>query len=621
MQTNDAELEYQAGLRRLSDPQTQAALQTDAELLELYLYGGSHEAMVTLVQRFAPLVATVVRRVVSHPQDAEDAFQATFVILLKSAKSIRSRRSIAAWLYGVAYRTACRVRAKSRRRAVPLGDIDMPDLDSAENPIAQISRQIELSTLDRELENLPESLREPVVEHYILGHSARQIADRLELSVAAVEGRLRRGRRLLRHRLATRGLSLTVLASGIAWQRDHATTAMASEAWAERVLQNTPSNSSDSSLPLDSLLSSDPYISQLVQGEMAMRLAPLVKPIAMVSSVAFVTISLSLFALSAQIGGTQPREVRPSGSTPERVSAPAGPAEIDAAKIATASILSQSEPAQTPKLQPAGEPKMAAGPVMENVNVTSKEEVASFLRPEGESPSWLRTGTEDLQAGEKTRQRTRETVEVDFTGTPLSQVLDTFADMLAVDIVVDRQSLNDAEIDADTPITLQLHSLPLCEALEHILDPLGLAYEVNDYSIRVVSREQVQGSVRYYDLAYLLPTSAGIRDLVRTIQSTIEPDAWEIKGTGTGTIGLIGSMMVVNCPERAHRKIEKLLAELAKMNPANLRSATGPATATEGGLMGWGGGMGGGMGGMSGGGSSGGFFAVPDRPTKRPPVE
>jgi hypothetical protein len=101
MQGNDSQIELEAGLKRLADPQTQATLQTDAELLELYLYAGSQEAMVTLVHRFAPLVASVIRRVVSHPQDAEDAFQATFVILLKSAKSIRSRRSIAAWLYGV----------------------------------------------------------------------------------------------------------------------------------------------------------------------------------------------------------------------------------------------------------------------------------------------------------------------------------------------------------------------------------------------------------------------------------------------------------------------------------------------------------------------------------------
>jgi RNA polymerase sigma factor (sigma-70 family) len=605
MHTEDSELELQAGLQRLSEPEAQAAMQTDAELLELYLYGGSHEAMVTLVQRFAPLVASVIRRVVSHPQDAEDAFQATFVILLKSARSIRSRRSIAAWLYGVAYRTACRVRAKSRRRAISLGDADMPEPDSNRNPIAELSRQIELSSLDRELEQLPDGLREPVVEHYILGYSARQIADRMELSTSAVEGRLRRGRRLLRHRLAVRGCSLSVLVSGAAWLRDHSTTAHASDQWAGRMLQMADANSSDSSnasnssISLDSFLSTDPYISQLVHGELAMRLAPLVKPLGMLTAATVVTaVSISVFALSPQFGGSQPLSAAPSTGLPEPAEAPAD--EVPAKVPIVAAKVDAPQPV---KSQIGDDPNKVASvaPILAKADSAS---VPTFVRPEGAPPSWLRAGTEDLQAREKIRQRCREIVEVDFTGVPLTAVIQTFADQLRLDIIIDNPSLDNAGVDLDTPITLTLHQPPLCEALEQILDRLAHTYEVRDYSIKIVARESVTGSVRYYDLAYLLPTAAGINDLVRTIQSTVSPGDWESNG-GEGTIGVIGSMMVVNCGETAHRQIEKLLAELSKMNPENLRNAT--STPWPAGMGGMGGG--GGMGGMGGGGGGmGGMF-------------
>ncbi len=78
----------------------------------------------------------------------------------------------------------------------------------------QLVRQIELSNLDRELQSLPNAYREPLVEHYIFGYSARQIAERMGLSSAAVEGRLRRGRQMLRERLAERGASLSLCVAG-----------------------------------------------------------------------------------------------------------------------------------------------------------------------------------------------------------------------------------------------------------------------------------------------------------------------------------------------------------------------------------------------------------------------
>lgn len=202
-------------LKRLSQPHEQRQLQGDLELLELYVGGGDRAAIEALITRYGPMVASVCSLTVADRQLAEDAFQATFLILLRQACKIRRRASVAAWLHGVAYRCACRLRRQNRSRAqVSVGDDVAMVSQPASDPLFELSRQMNLEALDRELQALPEHLRAPLVEHYLMGFTAPQIAERLELSVSAVEGRLRRGRQTLRVRLARRGISLSALAAG-----------------------------------------------------------------------------------------------------------------------------------------------------------------------------------------------------------------------------------------------------------------------------------------------------------------------------------------------------------------------------------------------------------------------
>src|SRR5262245_40924362 len=94
-----------------------AASPTDAELLERFVTGGDRGAFELLVWRHERMVLGVCRRVLSDPQDAEDAFQATFLVLMKGAGSVRKGDSLASWLHGVAYRCASKARSRTRRRA------------------------------------------------------------------------------------------------------------------------------------------------------------------------------------------------------------------------------------------------------------------------------------------------------------------------------------------------------------------------------------------------------------------------------------------------------------------------------------------------------------------------
>jgi RNA polymerase sigma factor (sigma-70 family) len=146
-----------------------------------------------------------------HRQDVEDAFQATFLILARKGGAIRAADSAAGWLYRVAFRTALAARQRRRRLGVePLAD-DPPG--TLEDQLASIERSEQCETLLEELHALADRYRQPLVLCYLEGRTRQEAADELGLSLASVKGRLARGLRVLRTRLAYRGLALSSVAA------------------------------------------------------------------------------------------------------------------------------------------------------------------------------------------------------------------------------------------------------------------------------------------------------------------------------------------------------------------------------------------------------------------------
>jgi RNA polymerase sigma factor (sigma-70 family) len=186
--------------------------QDDQQLLERIQEGRDEEAFAALVQRHAALVLGVCRRVLHHEQDAEDAFQATFLVLARHASAIRRHESLANWLYKVAYRLALRLRAQTARRAAA---------ELEEEPARPATAADDLSwrevrvVLDEELQRLPEKYRAPLVLCYLSGKTRDEAAEELGWSVGAVKGCLERGRQMLRALLERRGLTLSVALLGI----------------------------------------------------------------------------------------------------------------------------------------------------------------------------------------------------------------------------------------------------------------------------------------------------------------------------------------------------------------------------------------------------------------------
>ncbi|WP_169977709.1 sigma-70 family RNA polymerase sigma factor [Tautonia rosea] len=183
---------------------------SDGRLLDRFLQqpdDGGDAAFETLVRRHGPMVWRVCRGVLADRHAAEDAYQATFLVLAERARSIRRRDSVASWLYGVARRISlrsladARSRRDSERRAARPEAVAVPPLADAPG---------DLEALLRELDRLPAHYRGPIALHDLGGCSYEEVASRLGCPVGTIKARLNRGRALLRSRLAARGVSPTL---------------------------------------------------------------------------------------------------------------------------------------------------------------------------------------------------------------------------------------------------------------------------------------------------------------------------------------------------------------------------------------------------------------------------
>src|SRR5438552_4053282 len=184
----------------------------DRQLLERFAGGRDADAFAALLERHAGLVHGVCRRVLRDDHLADDAFQATFLVLARKAGSLRRGELLANWLFGVARRLALKARGRQRRSAAR----DR----AAARPEAVEPRPWDdlLLVLDEELHRLPDRYRRPLLACYFDELTQDTAAQELNLSVRTLRRRLERGRAVLRARLAARGVALSagLLAAAVA---------------------------------------------------------------------------------------------------------------------------------------------------------------------------------------------------------------------------------------------------------------------------------------------------------------------------------------------------------------------------------------------------------------------
>ena len=188
---------------------------TDVQLLDRYVGPSDHgaeAAFTVLVKRHGPMVLRLCRGELNDMHAAEDAFQATFLILARKARSIRKVESLASWLYGVARRVARRARSigcgalrTERRGALMVGHPSRMEREPSEL----------VPEIQEEVDRLPGKYREPIILCYLEGLTHEEAASQLRIPVGTVKIRLSRGRDRLRGRLVRRGLAPTLVASAL----------------------------------------------------------------------------------------------------------------------------------------------------------------------------------------------------------------------------------------------------------------------------------------------------------------------------------------------------------------------------------------------------------------------
>ena len=182
---------------------------TDERLLAEFVSRRDGVAFDGLVRRHGPMVLRVCRDVLGDREHAEDAFQATFLVLVRRAGSIRDRGSIGRWLYEV----ALRISRRERRRLARLRSQERqaPEMEAAAPPAFDPADREAKPILHEEIGRLPSKLRDAIVLCYFEGLTVEAAARRLGCPVGTLKSRLGKGRELLRSRLTRRGLAASVL--------------------------------------------------------------------------------------------------------------------------------------------------------------------------------------------------------------------------------------------------------------------------------------------------------------------------------------------------------------------------------------------------------------------------
>ncbi len=199
---------------------------SDAALLGRYLSERDEAAFAAIVDRHGPLVLHVCRRVLGDGHDAEDAFQAVFLVLARKAATVRPRGALAAWLHGVARRVALKARSARARRA-GVAPLPAASADPRPDPLAELSVRELLLIIDEELQRLAEVYRLPVVLCCLEGSSLEEAARQLGWTLGSVKGRLERGRARLHARLLRRGFTLSAALAAAEVSREAASAAAA----------------------------------------------------------------------------------------------------------------------------------------------------------------------------------------------------------------------------------------------------------------------------------------------------------------------------------------------------------------------------------------------------------
>lgn len=536
---------------RRTDEEPNDRLVSDRRLLGQFVKHNDEHAFAELVFRYGGLVLDVCRRILRDGHSAEDAFQATFLVLARRASQIRSRSSLAGWLYAVAYRTACRANAKKhRRREEELRGSIM----AADDILAQVTNRYEQQLLDEELNSLPAKYREPLVLRYLLGKSNKQVASELGLRVGVVEGRIKRGKDRLRVKLMKRGVSLIPALAAVAVSSttvkaatvDSLVATTVQTAAAYRSGGGSEGRCSESAL-------------QLAGKELATMSTSTVATSSVATAFAVVGLTVALAGAAAQQPAQDEgsRNVIVTTQSPPIASSPDGQIPVQLAVAET-----EGESASNGETLDMVDQRTARDRMLRD-----RYDVIDFK--------------ERSAAEERIRAALDEDTRLDFIETPLDQVIDFLEELHGVSVEIDAKALDDVGIGTDVPITRKLEGISLRSALRLLLDDLELTYIIKHEALMITTTEAADAFVETHVYSLHRLGDVDSEALAKVIQNTIRPDTWrtnvssdetasskDVKAQMKPRLATVEAMpgcLVIKQSQHAHEEVMDLLMQLERL--------------------------------------------------------
>ena len=200
----------------------------------------------------------------------------------------------------------------------------------------------------------------------------------------------------------------------------------------------------------------------------------------------------------------------------------------------------------------------------------AREVAIKWERPNGPPPSWLASQNVDNERELQLRKSLNNRIDVDFNNIPLSAAIEYISKTLDIPILIDDKALEQENITRDETITLKLKQAKMVDVLILMLEPLQLAFVIENELFRITSKNTSRNVIRFYDMSYLLPDSGLITELLAALETSITPDQWQNAG-GSASMKTVGSMLLIVAPQESQLEVERLLNEVSKQSPANLK--------------------------------------------------
>lgn len=518
----------------------------DDLLLARFTQTRDEAAFRELVERHSQLVLGVCTRILHSRHDAEEAFQATFMVLAQKAERIEIKSTLGPWLYGVAYRVAVRAAQKRARRREDTLNTEVMD---KQDVFADLTDSHWRAVLDDELNALPKKYREPLVLHYLLGKKNPEIAAELGLTVRTIEGLQRRGKEKLRRRLALKKISLPLAVATLA-SASKTIEAAAMESLVESTVQASLSWAAGKELAAGY----EGAVSLARPEVVAMQSSMI--PAAVVASVLIVAgASLGLAGSGAKSEGPPSEAVEKVDLTAEESLAEGKPLKDMAVQLAAAK-------GEQLSLDEKSIGTLSAGQAVQDKQLAYLPRTLSI---------------HERKIYEAIQQPLKP--PLDYIEIPLNQIIQAISGDYQIPIVFDRQALEEMAISEETEISIMVRDLPLKSALNLMLAQVEDLTYVIKHDVLIITSEDAANRImetRIYNV-----TSIGLDDelaedrIVKALTTTVDSDSWADK-KGNGKLSLLGNGLIsISQTQAVHEKIAAFLAELEEQAEGRKGSGKG----------------------------------------------